>query len=267
MRCSKMTEEFMRANPEKYYFDYKELILQCITEYETIETFYDRIQKVLPKCLKNLQIDIKLFETTHKRYEIPILFAEIIYIIVREAAKDSSTNSFVSLLKNNKFNKLSFDNKLKFIIMVFDELKKDYPTHIEVIEKVEFNFLYPYYNVKDLMNFKDKLCQIESLIELPLIGYDKEINDFFHGIFTQSEGKIEEKYKEQYNKLIKHAGHQLAEQLWSLRGSTYLLLQDNELNECFEKLKADIENLKQVLTRVERESKEAHKNHLLYFDV
>lgn len=262
-----MTEEFMKANPEKYYFDYKELILQSLTEYETAETFYERIQKVLPKCLKNLQIDIKLFETSHKRYKIPILFAEIIYIIVREAAKDSSTNSFVSLLKNNKFNKLSFDNKLKFVTMVFDELKKDYPSHIEFIEKVEFNFLYPYYNVKDLMNFCYELNQIKKLIELPLIGYDDEINDFFHGLFTQVSEKVKEEYKEQYNKHIEHAGHQLVEQLWSLRGSTYLLLQDNELDECFEKIKSDIENLKQVLTRVQKESKEAHKNHLLYFDV
>lgn len=30
MRCSKMTEEFMKANPEKYYFNFKEIIVQTL---------------------------------------------------------------------------------------------------------------------------------------------------------------------------------------------------------------------------------------------
>lgn len=263
----KMNKDFVKNNPNKYYYDYEEIISQCNYYGEDSGPFYDRMYKIVSPALKNLNIDIKLFQVKDKQYQIPILFAEIIYIIVDSAAMNSRKNSFASKLKNNKFNDLSFDEKCIFIMSVFSELKKDYPEFEERIEKVEFDFLYPYYNVKDLMNFIGELKQIINMIDLPLIGYDNTIYNEIHSMFTEIGKGIDDNNKELYNNMINHAGHKLIEQLCALRGSTYLLMPDNELNECFETLKNDIEKLKLVVDRVRKESEEAHKNHIVYYDI
>ena len=117
-----MNEGFIKQNSGNYYFNKDEIITQLCPKYEDISVFKSRINQILPDVLKNLHIDIKVFKERNNKYRIPILFAEIIYIIVKEATNDSSKNSFVSKLKNNKFEELSFNDKVTFITVSYTHL-------------------------------------------------------------------------------------------------------------------------------------------------
>lgn len=284
-----MTEEFMKANPEKYYFNFKEIIIQTlpksykerikkeiefatnITHFESekynpatiIENEYcDPLQRKVKKVMENLGVNIEKYKDQKGNYKIPILFAEMIYVLTKAFSENTSKNSFASYLFNNKFKLSSPDNKKELINSTFEEFKKDYPHISEKANKMQMEFMYPYNKIDTLNNYITQLTDIKNSIETPIIGYDEVIYNKWDDFFNNLRGDI--KNTEYYDYIINHPGHQLLQQFYSLSGTTEILLYDEELEKSLKRIEKNIKQLEKELNRVIEYSKLKHNNHSLY---
>lgn len=284
-----MTEEFMKANPEKYYFNFKEIIVQTLPEYykqrikkeiefatnktpfesekhnpaTTIENEYcDPLQRKVKKVMENLGVNIEKYKDQKGNYKIPILFAEMIYVLAKTFSENTSKNSFASYLFKNEFELPSPDDKKELINSTFEELKKDYPHISEKANIMQMEFMYPYNKIETIKEYIEHLKKIQNSIGMPMIGYDEILYNTWSDIFNNSKDGIEN--EELYDYIINHPGHQLLQQFYSLNGTTEILLYDEELEKSLKRIEKNIKQLEKELNRVIEYSKLKHNNHSLY---
>jgi len=284
-----MTEEFMKANPEKYYFNFKEIIVQTlpksyreriekeiefatnVTPFEsekrnpatTIENEYcDPMQRKVKKVMENLGINIEKYKDQKGNYKIPILFAEMIYVLAKTFSENTSKNSFASYLFKNEFELPSTDDKKELINSTFEELKKDYPHISEKANKMQIEFMYPYNKINKIKEYIKHLEKIQNSIGIPMIGYDEILYNKWDDFFNNLRDDIKD--TEYYDYIINHPGHQLLQHFYSLSGTTEILSYDEELEKALKRIEKNINQLEKELNRVIEYSKLKHNNHSFY---
>jgi len=284
-----MTEEFMKANPEKYYFNFKEIIVQTlpksyreriekeiefatnVTPFEsekrnpatTIENEYcDPMQRKVKKVMENLGINIEKYKDQKGNYKIPILFAEMIYVLAKTFSENTSKNSFASYLFKNEFELPSTDDKKELINSTFEELKKDYPHISEKANKMQIEFMYPYNKFDKIKEYIKHLEKIQNSIGIPMIGYDEILYNKWDDFFNNLRDDIKD--TEYYDYIINHPGHQLLQHFYSLSGTTEILSYDEELEKALKRIEKNINQLEKELNRVIEYSKLKHNNHSFY---
>lgn len=206
-----MDNNFMKDNRDRYTFGLEEILQQtCLKyNYEKLKDYrdpcsplYDSDEKTqYLKILKNYcdtqkhKVDLVLqtmgFSLSDYKcnkgnkgkicYEIPIIIAELIYVIAKE---DSARGSAVSKLKNDNEN-LTSKEKLLFRQKLFEELKKDYLSNdndslqITSIRNVcdeilgKHSYLQQVYSKLD--SAVNQLETIKKRLYAPLIPYDKNL--------------------------------------------------------------------------------------------
>lgn len=247
-----MKDDFIKKFPDKTYFAYDEILKQSISKgIKYTNDYYKQKQEAINHILKNLNIDVSAFKQKDNKYYFPILFAEIIYIIAKDLENNPTKFSISSKLKRNKIEEISFDDRLSFMIEIFTELKKDYPSYKSIIDETACYFLYPYYNVKDLTICIEKLNDMIQNIELPLISYNPNQNKLVHDFLKTDQGKtfIENNIGE-YNSNTTKNEEQLIEQLLSIDSSKKIMIPTDELNEQIEKIKIEIDKLQDILKNI-----------------
>lgn len=158
---------------EKYSIKRSELNTSLDSRYKN---YRDEQKLKISLISKNLDRDIKEFQTNLKRYTIPFNVAEVIYQYIVE---DSTKDSFISKIKNNKLDQVSNEEKLEFVNKVFDRvfkscennedrdyceiLRKEYIEIIDILKKAE--------------NKKEKLINIST----------KSINDNIKKLYNIKE--------------------------------------------------------------------------------
>lgn len=244
-----MNNKFMEKFPNKSYFSYEDILRQSITEgIKYTESYYKQRQEAINHILQNLNIDVSDFKQKDNKYYFPVLFAEIIYIIAIDLEKNPTKFSISSKLKRNKIEEISFDDRLSFMIEIFTELKKDYPTYKSIIDETACYFLYPYYNVKDLNICIQKLNNMIQDIELPLISYNPDQNHKIHEFLKTDKGKVFiQNNIQEYNSNTTKMEEELIEQLLSIDSSNPIMIPTNELNEQIQKTKNEIDKLQNFL--------------------
>lgn len=285
-----MTEEFMKANPEKYYFNFREIILQAVPEYvnkdieealkkltdsedfsekqkrkiikENENLYYDPTQKKIKKAMKNLGFDTDLYKDENNHYKIPIIFAEMIYILAKNLASNSAKGSFASRLISNDLKKPTPKEKKNFINDVFEELKKDYPHIASKATEMQKELLYPYNKIKQIENVIKDLNTIKNSIEIPLISFDEKIYDKWDNIFSNMRKDIDN--KEYYDYILNHPGHQLIQQFYSLSTTTPLLQYNEELEKSIKNVENSIKKLSKEIEKANVFGETTAKNHLIY---
>lgn len=142
-----MNSEFIAANKDKYTFGLEEILNQTYPRYDygTLSEYRNRdslsyYSKDKPSCLKHLKnhcdtqqakVDAVLTAIgcelpafrSGRRFEIPILIAELIYVL---STSDSSKGSAVSKLKTGE--QLSIEEKDSLMRDLLTELANDYGT-------------------------------------------------------------------------------------------------------------------------------------------
>lgn len=172
---------------ERYNIQRSELNTSLDTSYKN---YRDEQKSKIELIAKNLDRDIKEFQTNSNRYTIPFNVAEVIYQYIVE---DSTKGSFISKIKNNKLNQIKNEEKLEFVHKAFDRvlkscrdsedreyceiLRKEYVEMIDVLQKA---------NEK-----KEKLIEIsnESINDNIKIIYNIKETDGFVKFGTEREEK------------------------------------------------------------------------------
>lgn len=247
-----MKGDFVKDFPDKTHFTYDEILKQSISDgIKYTGDYYKQKQEAINHILKNLNIDVSAFKQKDNKYYFPILFAEIIYIIAKDLENNPTKFSITSKLKRNRIEELSFDDSLSFMIEIFTELKKDYPSYKSIIDETACYFLYPYYNVKDLTICIEKLNDMIQNIELPLISYNPNQNKLVHDFLKTDQGKkfIENNVQE-YNSNISEYEEQLIEQLLSIDSSNKIMTPTDELDKQIEIIKNEIDKLQNILKNI-----------------
>lgn len=247
-----MKGDFVKDFPDKTHFTYDEILKQSISDgIKYTGDYYKQKQEAINHILKNLNIDVSAFKQKDNKYYFPILFAEIIYIIAKDLENNPTKFSITSKLKRNRIEELSFDDRLSFMIEIFTELKKDYPSYKSIIDETACYFLYPYYNVKDLTICIEKLNDMIQNIELPLISYNPNQNKLLHDFLKTDQGKkfIENNVQE-YNSNISEYEEQLIEQLLSIDSSNKIMTPTDELDKQIEIIKNEIDKLQNILKNI-----------------
>lgn len=247
-----MKGDFVKDFPDKTHFTYDEILKQSISDgIKYTGDYYKQKQEAINHILKNLNIDVSAFKQKDNKYYFPILFAEIIYIIAKDLENNPTKFSITSKLKRNRIEELSFDDRLSFMIEIFTELKKDYPSYKSIIDETACYFLYPYYNVKDLTICIEKLNDMIQNIELPLISYNPNQNKLVHDFLKTDQGKkfIENNVQE-YNSNISEYEEQLIEQLLSIDSSNKIMTPTDELDKQIEIIKNEIDKLQNILKNI-----------------
>ena len=130
---------------ERYDIERSELNTSLDSSYKN---YRDEQKLKISLIAKNLDRDIKEFQTNSNRYTIPFNVAEVIHQYIVE---DSTKGSFVSKIKNNKLNQVKNEEKLEFVHKAFDRvlescrdsedreyceiLRKEYVEMIDVLQK------------------------------------------------------------------------------------------------------------------------------------
>ena len=266
-----MTEEFMRENKEKTHFNYAEIINQVYPEEfssnDNENEYYRTRMEIISKILKNLGIDMNIYEISYNKYEIPIHLAELIFVIAKWIEENGSyQNSTISYLKRNKLSNVSIDDKIAIISNYFDEIAKDYSAISPLCDFVKKDFLTPYFHYMSLDLIIDKLISIRNTIELPLISYNKcdtdKIKNEYDILSKYAEDTIEIFYnKKTDDKTVKYStkipitplngiNRELAQFLFSLKGTSKILHNDVELDDCCFELAEAIEHLEKTLKKI-----------------
>lgn len=220
------------------------------------------MQRKVKKVMENLGINIEKYKDQKGNYKIPILFAEMIYVLAKTFSENTSKNSFASYLFKNEFELPSTDDKKELINSTFEELKKDYPHISEKANKRQMEFMYPYNKIDTLNNCITQLTDIKNSIETPIIGYDEAVYNKWDDFLNYLRDDI--KNTEYYDYIINLPGHQLLQHFYSLSGTTEILLYDEELEKALKRIEKNIKQLEKEFNKVIEYSKLKHKNHSLY---
>ncbi len=213
-----MNSDFMKENRFRKYFNLQEILEQAnemydynlVKEYKDIcnlktaesekylkqlKFYCDTKKKLVKKILSIFNIKLDKYKVG-KNYEIPILLAELIYVI---ATEESSDGSVLSKLNTNKENLLKYEEHIKFKEKLLEQVKQDYPEFSEDCDEIliQHHYLLNVYNQIDdiLKKFKDNTGTIIKDLEedilkkmyAPFIPFDYELEkvvDFMDNVFS-----------------------------------------------------------------------------------
>lgn len=158
---------------------------------KTLKNDSDTQQKKVKFVLEVIGFDLEHYKNGVS-YLLPPVIAELIYVIAKE---DSSRNSTISNLKNNKAEKLSYEERFSLEIKLFEEIKKDcdiYITHLNNTENVivndydvinacdtiikHHNYLLQVYDSLNLLS--EKIDKLKKGLHIPIIPYYENFGRF-----------------------------------------------------------------------------------------
>lgn len=135
---------------------------------KTLKNDCDTQQKKVKLVLEAIGFDLEYYKNGIS-YLLPPIIAELIYVIAKE---DSSRDSIISNLKNNKVERLSYEERLSLEIKLFEEIKKDcdiYKVHLNETEGITINDY-------DVINACDTIIKHHNY----LLQVYKDLNSFNH---------------------------------------------------------------------------------------
>ncbi len=254
-----MKDGYVQNHPKKTIYSLREVIVQVMPDNnstQTTENYYRHKIRLIEPVLKVLGVDINLYKTASNRYKIPVILAELIYVIALEAERNSSQDSNISFLKYEEFDKISIEDRMNLLVKFFDEIAKDFPELKPFCETSKYQYLtsYKYYIEIDMLI--DKLKSVRDSINLPIITFDEKYATGFVDIFDESleNGSMEIAFVSgEITTLNKNntAFNEIHKYLWGITGNANTLPYWEDIFKTYRKIFYQISKIEKMLAKIQ----------------